>query len=114
MSGPVWSSGLTFSQHVSSLWRSAELCAVRTCAHRSSTLAPDHELAEHAYGPRKRHALTDLAWTCRCLLFVCLRCVVDDVFDLATVEVEFAGYGALALTSVVPGPYRLLYAWRLG
>src|SRR6266487_3754449 len=37
---------------------------------------------------------------------------VDDAFDLAAVDVEFARDGALAATSVVPGPDRLLQGWR--
>jgi hypothetical protein len=37
--------------------------------------------------------------------------VVDDALDLAAVKVEFAGYGALAVTSLVPGSDRLLHAW---
>jgi hypothetical protein len=43
-----------------------------------------------------------------------LRSLVDDALDLAAVDVEFAGYGALAVPGVVPGPYRLLHAWRFG
>lgn len=37
--------------------------------------------------------------------------MVDNALDLAAVEVEFAGYGALAMTSVVPGQYRLFHGW---
>jgi len=36
--------------------------------------------------------------------------VGNDVFDLAAVDAEFPGYRALAVTSLVPGPYRLLHA----
>ena len=32
--------------------------------------------------------------------------VVDDAFDFAAVEAEFAGYGPLAVTRVMPVPYR--------
>src|ERR1039458_10365340 len=38
--------------------------------------------------------------------------VVDDAFDLAAVDAEVAGYGALAAACSVPGPYRLLHRWR--
>ena len=38
--------------------------------------------------------------------------VVDDAFDLSAVDAEFAGYGPLAVTRVVPGPYRLHHVWR--
>src|SRR5260370_17412054 len=37
--------------------------------------------------------------------------LVEDALDLAAVDVEFAGYGALAVTGVVPGAYRPLHAW---
>jgi hypothetical protein len=39
---------------------------------------------------------------------------IQDAFDFAAVEVEFAGDGALAVAGVVPGPHRLLDAWCLG
>src|SRR5947209_3399018 len=39
---------------------------------------------------------------------------VEHALDLAAVEVEFAGDGALAVAGVVPGPHRLLDAWCLG
>ncbi len=38
------------------------------------------------------------------------RSMVDDALDSAAVDVEFAGYGALAVTGVMPGPYRVLQA----
>ena len=38
----------------------------------------------------------------------CLRDLVDDALDLATVDVEFAGYRALAVACVVPGAHRML------
>jgi hypothetical protein len=38
--------------------------------------------------------------------------VVDDALDFAAVDVEFAGYGPLAVTRVVPGLYRLHHVWR--
>jgi hypothetical protein len=38
--------------------------------------------------------------------------VVNDALDFAAVDAEFAGYGALAAASMVPGPYRLLHRWR--
>src|SRR5215467_2096312 len=34
--------------------------------------------------------------------------LVDDLLDPAAVEVEFAGYGALAVALLVQRPYRLL------
>jgi hypothetical protein len=34
--------------------------------------------------------------------------LVDDALHLAAVDVEFTGYGTLALTRVVPFTYRLL------
>jgi hypothetical protein len=33
---------------------------------------------------------------------------------LHRVDAQFACNGTLAVACVVPGPYRLLYAWRLG
>ena len=38
--------------------------------------------------------------------------MVYDAPHLAAVEVEFTGDDTLAVTGVVPGPYRLLHAWR--
>src|ERR1017187_5380578 len=40
--------------------------------------------------------------------------LVEDAFDLAAVDAEFAGYGALAASGVVPGPYCLLHARCFG
>src|ERR1035438_727491 len=40
--------------------------------------------------------------------------MVDDAFDLAAVDAEVAGDGALAAPCVVPGPYRLLHLWCTG
>jgi hypothetical protein len=59
------------------------------------------------HGPRN-------ALACRRSLGVRLCGLVNDAFDLAAVEVEVPGYGALAVAGVVPGPYRLLYARRFG
>jgi hypothetical protein len=53
-------------------------------------------------------------WTCRPCQVRALRALIDDAFDLAAAEVEGAGCGALAVTSVVPGPRRPLLAWRFG
>jgi hypothetical protein len=38
--------------------------------------------------------------------------VVDDALDFAAVDAEFAGYGALAMACIVPGPDCLLHRWR--
>src|SRR6266702_5637984 len=41
-----------------------------------------------------------------------LRGLVDDPLDLAAVDVEFAGYGALAVARGVQGPHRVLQTRR--
>jgi hypothetical protein len=38
--------------------------------------------------------------------------LVEDTFDLAAVDVEFAGYGALAVASLVARADGLLQGWR--
>lgn len=40
--------------------------------------------------------------------------MADDPLNLAVVDVEFARYGALAMTGAVPGLYCLLDAWCFG
>jgi len=40
--------------------------------------------------------------------------MVDDAFDLAPVDAEVAGDGALAAACGVAGPDRLLHRWRTG
>ena len=37
--------------------------------------------------------------------------LVDDALDFVVVDAEFAGYGPLAVTRVVPCPYRLQHVW---
>ncbi len=44
----------------------------------------------------------------------CSGRLLDDAFDFAAVDAEFAGDGALAATGVVPCTHRLLQAWRFG
>ena len=39
--------------------------------------------------------------------------LLDDLLDLAAVDVEFSGYGSLAAARVVPCPYCLLHRWCL-
>jgi hypothetical protein len=39
-------------------------------------------------------------------------CLVEDALDSATVEVEFAGDGTLAVPRLVPGVDGLLQGWR--
>jgi hypothetical protein len=39
--------------------------------------------------------------------------LLDDAFDLTAVDLQFAGYGALALARAVPLPNRTLQCWRI-
>jgi len=50
--------------------------------------------------------------TCRRCFGMRLRSLIDHALDLAAVDVQLSGYGPLAVTGGVPGPYRLLQAWR--
>ncbi len=43
-----------------------------------------------------------------------LRGLIEDALHLAPIDVECAGYGALAMTVRVPGPDGLVQAWRSG
>jgi hypothetical protein len=40
------------------------------------------------------------------------RSLVDDALDLASVDAQVTGYGALAVTGVVTGTHHLLRVWR--
>lgn len=56
--------------------------------------------------------MRDLTRTYRLPVAVWLRGLIDDALDLATVDVERAGYGALAVPGIEPSAHRPLQVWR--
>jgi hypothetical protein len=44
---------------------------------------------------------------------LCFGGLLDDALDLAAVNLQFAGYGALSLARAVPVPNRTLQCWRI-
>jgi len=80
-------------------WRAA---AFQAGSQLVTGMASGGVAARRAMGEACRHS----TWT--------LGGLIDDALDLAAVDVEFAGDGSLAVAGVVPGPYALLQARRLG